>query len=64
MFFRRKRAEGDDDAQLGKLDEIVGDQNPLTEGIRRALERDDLTPEDRRELEAALKRIQDQKPPD
>ena len=61
MFFRKKRNdEDDDDAQFGKLDEIVGD-GPLADGIKRALQRDDLTPEDRREFEEALKRLEEPK---
>jgi hypothetical protein len=58
MFFRKKTGNGGEDDSLGKLDEIVGgDQNPVADGIRRALQRDDLTPEDRREFEEALKRL-------
>ena len=58
MFFRRRPKEGDDEAQFNKLDELVGgDSNPVADGIRRALMRDDLTDEDRAEFEAALKRI-------
>jgi hypothetical protein len=36
----------------------------LTDGIQKALERSDLTAEDRREFEAALKRIKEQQPTD
>lgn len=66
MFFR-KRQKDDPDAQFGKLDELVGtgdEQNPVEDGIRRALQRDDLTDEDRAEFEAALKRLQQQNAPD
>lgn len=66
MFFR-KRQRDDQDAQFGKLDEVVGgsiSQNPVADGIRRALERDDLTDEDRAEFEAALKRLQQQTAPE
>ena len=59
MFFRKKQKE-DDDSQFGKLDELVGaapPQDPVAEGIRRALERDDLSAEDRADFEAALKRL-------
>ena len=67
MFFRKKRNEDDeDDSQFGELDVLVVGrrQSPIADGIRdRALERDDITPEDRRELQAALKRIKDQAPP-
>jgi hypothetical protein len=64
MFFR-KRQKVDDEAQFGKLDELVGgDNNPVLDGIRRALQRDDLTDEDRAEFEAALKRLQPQNPPE
>lgn len=57
MFFRR-RPKDDDDSQFGKLDELVGGgESPVADGIRRALQRDDLTDEDRAEFEAALKRI-------
>lgn len=69
MFFR-KRQEGDGDAQFGKLDELVGtgdadgSPDPVEDGIRRALQRDDLTDEDRAEFEAALKRLQQQKTPE
>jgi hypothetical protein len=63
MFFRKKPAD-DDDAQFGKLDELVGttSDNPVADGIRRALQRPDLTPEDRREFEEALKRLTTEKP--
>ena len=69
MFFR-KRQKDDGDAQFGELDELVGtgdpddkgSQNPVEDGIRRALERDDLTDEDRAEFEAALKRLQGKAP--
>lgn len=60
MFFRKrpKSRDADDDAQLNKLDELVGgESNPVADGIRRALQRDDLTDEDRAEFEAALKRL-------
>jgi hypothetical protein len=66
MFFR-KRQKDDGDAQFGKLDELVGSsdpQNPVEEGIRRALERDDLSDADRADFEAALKRLEQQNPPD
>ena len=64
MFFR-SRKESDDDHQFKKLDEIVGGElNPVAEGIRRALERTDLTPEDRREFEEALERINNPPPPE
>jgi hypothetical protein len=66
MFFR-KREKDDVDAQFGQLDELVGSsdsENPVADGIRRALERDDLTDEDRAEFEAALKRLQQQREPD
>lgn len=65
MFFRKRQKE-DGDAQFGKLDELVGtgdsgdkegSPNPVEDGIRRALQRDDLTDEDRAEFEAALKRL-------
>ena len=63
MFFRRRRKEEEDDSQFGKLDELVGGEaNPVADGIRRALQRDDLTDEDRAEFEAALKRLTTQKP--
>jgi len=58
MFFRRRQKVEDDESQFGKLDELVGDSNPVLDGIRRALQRDDLTDEDRAEFEAALKRLQ------
>jgi hypothetical protein len=59
MFFRKRPKDEDDEAQFNKLNELVGsgDQNPVAEGIRRALQRDDLTDEDRAEFEAALKRL-------
>jgi hypothetical protein len=70
MFFR-KRQKDDGDAQFGQLDELVGasgdadgSPNPVEDGIRRALQRDDLTDEDRAEFEAALKRLQQQKTPE
>lgn len=72
MFFR-KRQKDDGDAQFSKLDELVGtgdtgdpdgSQNTVEDGIRRALQRDDLTDEDRAEFEAALKRLQQQNAPD
>lgn len=57
MFFRRRQKE-DDDSQFGKLDELVSSEsNPVADGIRRALQRDDLTDEDRRDFEAALERL-------
>jgi hypothetical protein len=57
MFFRRRQKD-DDDSQFGQLDELFGgESNPVADGIRRALQRDDLTPEDRAEFEAALQRI-------
>jgi hypothetical protein len=58
MFFRRRQKE-DDDAQFGKLDELVGggESNPVADGIRRALQREDLSPEDRADFEAALNRL-------
>lgn len=64
MFFR-KRQKDDQDVQFTELDELVGgadSQNPVADGIRRALQRDDLTDEDRAEFEAALKRLQEQTP--
>ena len=66
MFFR-KRQKDEEDAQFGKLDELVGgpdSENPVADGIRRALERDDLTEEDRKEFQAALKRLQEQGAPE
>ena len=70
MFFKKKQKE-DDDAQFSQLDELVkspsaeeGGDDPVAEGIRRALQRDDLTDEDRREFEAALKRLQEGKAPE
>jgi len=58
MFFRKRSKDVDDDAQFNKLDELVGgESNPVADGIRRALQRDDLTDEDRAEFEAALKRL-------
>ncbi len=65
MFFRKR--QGDEDAQLGELDELLsgtGSQNPVVDGIRRALARDDLTAEDRADFEAALKRLQQQSTPE
>lgn len=63
MFFRRRQKEDEDDSQFGKLDELVGaSANPVADGIRRALQRDDLTDEDRREFEAALQRLGDDQP--
>lgn len=65
MFFRKGQKD-DGDGQFGKLDELVGtgtpddadgSKNPVEDGIRRALQRDDLTDEDRAEFEAALKRL-------
>jgi hypothetical protein len=63
MFFRRRQKD-DDDSQFGKLDELVGTatENPVADSIRRALQRDDLTPEDRSEFEAALKRLTTERP--
>jgi hypothetical protein len=58
MFFRRKKRDDEDESQFSKLDELVASEsNPVADGIRRALQRDDLTPEDRAEFEAALQRI-------
>lgn len=59
MFFRKRSKDEDDEAQFNKLNELVGsgDRNPVADGIRRALQRDDLTDEDRVEFEAALKRL-------
>jgi len=58
MFFRKRPKDVDDDAQFNKLDELVGSEsNPVADGIRRALQRDDLTDEDRAEFQAALKRL-------
>lgn len=63
MFFRRRQKVEDDDSQFGKLDELIGgDNNPVLDGIRRALQRDDLTDEDRAEFEAALKRLSQGEP--
>jgi hypothetical protein len=61
MFFKKKTNDDEDDAQFGELDQLVGqgkgEEDTVAEGIRRALQRDDLTPEDRAEFEAALKRL-------
>ena len=59
MFFRKR--QNDEDAQLDDLDELLGStgpQNPVVEGIQRALLRGDLTAQDRADFEAALKRLQ------
>lgn len=61
MFFRKRQS--DEDARLGELDEILGgtgSHNAVVDGIRRALERDDLTDQDRADFEAALQRLQQQ----
>jgi len=50
MFKRPK--DDDDDSMV----ELFADQG-VADGIKRALQRTDLTPEDRRELEDALKRL-------
>lgn len=58
MFFRKRQKDDENDSQFGALDELVGSEtNPVLDGIRRALQRDDLTDEDRTEFEAALKRL-------
>lgn len=58
MFFRRRQKEDEDESQFGKLDELVSaESNPVADGIRRALQRDDLSDEDRRDFEAALARL-------
>ena len=58
MFFRRRRKEEEDESQFGRLDELVStESSPVADGIRRALQRDDLSAEDRADFEAALKRL-------
>jgi hypothetical protein len=52
MFFRKKPKDDDDNELAGMfVDEGVAS------GIKRALQRTDLTPEDRKDLEDALKRL-------
>ncbi|MBV8433015.1 MAG: hypothetical protein JO029_01900 [Candidatus Eremiobacteraeota bacterium] len=56
MFFWKKPK--DEETEFGELDSIVGSGGGgIVDSIRHALQRDDLLPEDRRELEAALKRL-------
>jgi len=55
MLFGKPPAEDNDDALI---DLVVS--RGVAEGIRRALARDDLTPEDRQQFEDALERLREQ----
>ena len=60
MFFKKRSAGDNDDDQFS---ELFADQG-VADGIKRALQRPDLTPEDRKELEDALQRLNLQKKDD